>query len=501
MSPRVGCRRDAPLQRVRSLADTGVMAAAIAEQTQAAPQARTRAGLRSLPSLHPAVTALGCGLLLTSLVALLPPLRFAYENSQGRMALETTAALIGLFTVVLLVARFYASGSMADLGLAGGLAFGVLANLAYSVIPLAAGATPGHRFTTWAPLLSRLLGSTLFAVASFLPTRKLARPRAAAALFAVSLVATLVAIGISVEMLKGHLPAGLSPPPTKSVAPSFDVPVISVLQFIALVLSGAAAIGLARRHRRTSDDLYGWLSVGMAFACCAAINYVLYPSLYSDWVYTGDAFRLASGLALLSGAVCEIRRYWLDATKTAVLEERRRIARDLHDGIAQELAFIGRRATRIDAEGAETIRAAAERALGETRRTLALLSRPHDEPFSRVLSDAVEVAGAHGHTPVHIDVVEGVDLAPQIREGLIMIAREAVTNAARHARASMILVEVARDPETRLRIRDDGEGFDENSVTGGYGLRIMRERAATIGGTFRLVTGRQGGTMVEVTML
>jgi signal transduction histidine kinase len=416
------------------------------------------------------------------------------------MALETTAALIGLFTVVLLVARFYGSGSIADLGLAGGLAFLVAANLSYSVVPLAAGSTPGHRFTTWAPLLSRLVGSALFAVASFLPTRKLGRPRAAAALLAVSLLATLVAIGICVEISKGRLPAGLSPPPTKSVAPSFDVPIISVLQFVALALSGAAGLGLARRHRSTSDELYGWLSVGMAFSCCAALNYVLYPSLYSNWVYTGDAFRLASGLALLAGAVTEIRRYWLDSTKTAVLEERRRIARDLHDGIAQELAFIGRRAARIEAEGSETIRAAAERALGETRRTLAILSRPLDEPFAQVLSHAVEVAAARGHTAVRLAVDERVAVVPHVREGLTMIAREAVTNAARHARASMILVEVSRDPKTRLRISDDGKGFDEDSVTHGYGLRIMRERAATIGGSFRLVTRPKGGTMVEVTM-
>jgi signal transduction histidine kinase len=475
------------------------MATAIAERTERGFPLRRSAGLRSLLRSYPAATALGFGLALTSLIALLPSLRFAYENSQGRMALETTAALIGLFTVVLLVARFYASGSIADLGLAGGLAFLVVANLSYSVVPLAAGSTPGNRFTTWAPLLSRLVGSALFAVASFLPTRKLDRPKAAAAFLAVSLLSTLVAIGICVEVSKGHLPAGLSPPPTKSVA-SFDVPIISVLQFVALGLSGAAGLGLARRYRRTSDGLYGWLSVGMAFSCCAALNYVLYPSLYSNWVYTGDAFRLGSGLALLTGAVGEIRRYWLDSTKTAVLEERRRIARDLHDGIAQELAFIGRRAARIEAEGSDTIRAAAERALGETRRTLAILSRPLDEPFSQVLAHAVEVAAAREHTAVRLAVDESVAVTPHVREGLTMIAREAVTNAARHARANVILVEVSRDPKTRLRIRDDGTGFDEDSVTTGYGLRIMRERAETIGGSFRLVTRPEGGTLVEVTM-
>src|SRR5919198_3760988 len=172
------------------------MDTAVAQRSNPVSRPCTRAGLRSLLSSYPAATALGFGLATTSLITFLPSLRFAYENSRGRMALETTAALIGLFTVVLLVARFSASGSIADLGLAGGLAFLVLANLTYSVVPLAAGATPGHRFTTWAPLLSRLAGSAVFAVASFLPTRKLARPKVAAAVLGASLLAALVVIGI-----------------------------------------------------------------------------------------------------------------------------------------------------------------------------------------------------------------------------------------------------------------------------------------------------------------
>src|ERR1700752_380720 len=128
----------APLQRGRPRADTDVMATAIADGTVAAPGTPARGGLWPLVTRYPAGTTLVVGLALTSLVALLPELRFAYENSQGRMALETTAALIGLFTVVLLVARFYASNTIADLGLAGGLAVLVVANLSYSVIPLAA---------------------------------------------------------------------------------------------------------------------------------------------------------------------------------------------------------------------------------------------------------------------------------------------------------------------------------------------------------------------------
>jgi signal transduction histidine kinase len=450
---------------------------------------------------YPAAAALVSGVVITLLVAVLRSFRFAYENTQGRMALETTAALIGLFTVVLLVARFSASASMRDLGLAGGLGFLVAANLCYSVIPLAAGATPGHQFTTWAPLLARLFGSALLAAASFLPTGRLARPKVVGVGLAFALLTLLVVIGASVELVKGNLPAGLNPPPMSSVTVSFDEPVISVLQLVSLSLYGLAAVGLGRRCRSASDELYVWLSIGMALACCAALNYVLYPSLYSKWLYTGDAFRLASGLAFLVGAIREIRRLWLDATKSAVLEERRRIARDLHDGIAQELAFIARRAVRMQGHSSELIHAAADRALAETRRTLAVLSRPLDEPFPQVLARVVDVARTRGTTPVRLEVEEHLVLASDVREGLTMIAREAVSNAARHAGATAIYVAVERRTDaTRLLVSDDGDGFDASAPTQGYGLQIMRERAAAIGGHFTLVTEPGDGTTVEVTV-
>jgi two-component system NarL family sensor kinase len=86
-----------------------------------------------------------------------------------------------------------------------------------------------------------------------------------------------------------------------------------------------------------------------------------------------------------------------------------------------------------------------------------------------------------------------------VREALVRIVREAVTNAARHGEASAVRIVLAGDGETVLRIRDDGKGFsaDDNTAPVGFGLRSMRERAEALGGSLR-VTSSETGTLVEV---
>jgi signal transduction histidine kinase len=110
--------------------------------------------------------------------------------------------------------------------------------------------------------------------------------------------------------------------------------------------------------------------------------------------------------ALIAGAAGEVGRYWQASREAAVLDERRRIARDLHDGLAQELAFIVRRAKRLlDGKAgpadAVQITNAAERALDESRRVIATLTRPLDEPLDVVLSEAVKGARIAPTLPSH----------------------------------------------------------------------------------------------------
>ncbi len=93
-------------------------------------------------------------------------------------------------------------------------------------------------------------------------------------------------------------------------------------------------------------------------------------------------------------------------------------------------------------------------------------------------------------------------LAPAEREALLMIAAEALTNAAKHGRADRVLVTLTGGRHVKLTVRDSGCGFDVRAVkptsTSGFGLRSMRERAEGVGGRLRLTSAVGQGTLVEV---
>src|SRR5206468_3244077 len=172
-------------------------------------------------------------------------------------------------------------------------------------------------------------------------------------------------------------------------------------------------VAFLRRAERDGDQFMTWLAVACTLRVFAGIDFAFRPTLETGWVYSGDIFRMLFYIALLAGAASEITRYWEASREAAVLDERRRIARDLHDGLAQELAFIVRRAKRALDGGpraADTpqIARAAERALDESRRVIAALTRPLDEPLDVVLSDAVKGVADRVGTTVALSLDTGV---------------------------------------------------------------------------------------------
>jgi signal transduction histidine kinase len=188
--------------------------------------------------------------------------------------------------------------------------------------------------------------------------------------------------------------------------------------------------------RTAADPLHAGLGIGAVLAGCSAVNYALFPSLFSDWIYLGDLFRLVAYLVFLTAALREIGSYWQAQTQLAVLEERQRLARDLHDGLAQELAYIMRHAMRLPGgtEAADRIRDAARRALAESRHAIHALSAT-----SGPLHEAIADAATRSAGRTHIDLDLDLDLDPDAtadtaqREALARIAAEAVANAGQHA--------------------------------------------------------------------
>ncbi len=459
--------------------------------------------------LRPRSLVLGAavvGALFTLLLTTNSAIPFAIRSPSLHIALETAAGVIALVATFLMFGRLRAGARVADLALTSALAVFAVSNLFLAALPAAVSPAPTDKFSTWAPLAGRFLGTGLFAYAAFAPERRIRLSWFNVAGIVALHAAALAAITVTVAVFDSSFPAGLDPgvSPTSARNPVLvGHPAVHGLQLVGLALFAAAAFGFARRAERTSDEFLEWLAAAATLAAFAWLNYFLFPSLFSEWIYAGDALRLASYLLLLTGVAREIGRYWRTAAGAAVLEERRRMARDLHDGLAQELAYIlaqSRRLANRGDEGLEHICIAAERALDESRRAIAALTRPLDEPLAIVLVDeAGEVAHRVG-LRVEFEV-EDVSVAPETREALLRIAREAVTNAARHGKASVARVLLSNGSGVHLRIEDDGIGFDPAIVRAsgnGFGLKSIEERTTALGGVLHIDSSPHRGTSIEV---
>ncbi len=190
----------------------------------------------------------------------------------------------------------------------------------------------------------------------------------------------------------------------------------------------------------------------------------------------------------------------------AVTAERERIARDMHDGLAQDLAYIIAQGQRrgLELGPDHPVMVAARRALAGVRGAIADLTAseaPSAEAALRTIGG--ELGRRFG---LEVDVVVDADgpppandyAAPAEREHLVRIAREAIVNAALHGQARHVEVLLERrGANLRMRISDDGCGVaDADRV--GFGLRTMHARARSLGGELNTRPGPQGGTVLEL---
>jgi signal transduction histidine kinase len=441
------------------------------------------------------VVAAGGAAASTLLAFAVPSAQYAYRSPSLHVAIETTTALIALLAAYLVFGRFRSSALLSDLVLVAALTLFAFTNLFFLALPLAVPSAYSDTGATWTSVIGMLLAGGAFAAGGFASKRRLGHPTRAAGVGVALSIWAVTGAGVCTALFLGDVSAGFPSwlSPESADRPLLvGSPAVLTAQLVGVVLFGVAAAGYLRRAERERDELMQWFGAGATLAAFASLNYLFFPSLYSEWVYTGDFLRLGFYLLVLVGTGREIQTYWHRLAEAAVLEDRRRIARDLHDGLAQELAFIA-------AETSGQAAKAAERALDESRRAIAALTRPVDEPLDVALLQAAEEVAHRVGTQVRFDGERVVDVPGDTREALIRIVREAVTNAGRHGGAARVSIELANGNGLRLRIIDDGAGFVPGLTRpGGFGLVSMRERAEALGGSLILESEPGEGTTVEV---
>jgi signal transduction histidine kinase len=431
----------------------------------------------------PSAAAAAVLLAVTAGVAAFPTLRFAYPAPGLHVAIETGIAMIALVATAIVV-RGWGGGVRWDrLAIAAGLA--VLAGTS-AVLTTLLTVAPDSGPRGQIAIAGTLVGAALLAAGAFASQ---GRPRTpTAATLAVAAVA-LLALGLAWLPVELALDSGTAPA-EDAVRPQLQRPIAVLAVQLAIALAfAAAALGFARR---SGEAFARRLGLAVTFFAFAKLHYLLVPPTASDLLHSGDVLRLLFCGVLLWAAVGEVAGA---LALRAAERERRRIARDLHDGVAQELAFIHRRAAGMP-EAAE-IAVAAERALLDSRWAIERLARAPDEPLDRVLARHAGVIAARTGVAVTFSSSGAeADAGPDVREALARILGEAVANA-RHGRATRVHVELSTDP-LRLLVVDDGTGFDPAARSHGFGLGGMRERAALVGAELIVRSGPGLGTEVAV---
>ena len=425
-----------------------------------------------------------------------PSLRNTYELPEARLVMDTTVMLAAAIVGVLAGIRFSVDGRRLDLLLCGGFVALAASMLAFSIAPVLDG-DPQPLTLAWAGTGGRIFAWLLIAAAPFSRRRSSARGRALGEMLVGVVLVLALTWGIAAK-------AGASLPGLYGGDGEDQPLLLTGALSVRALLSLVAMVGFGLRFRARGNDLDRWLCLGATLALFAELNYVFTAAVSSDYVSQGDFLRLLSYGVLLVGVWRAIRYAEFGR---AVAEERARVAREIHDGLAQYLFAVSTHASMLEngADPGKTLaqlKEAAAAAQQEARfAVLALSSAGGSAPFDAALRRYVDFLTADGALEVELEIQDGIRLAPDEQIEVFRIVQEGLANARKHAHARRAEVRIEeRAGERFVSVVDDGSGFDEQEIAAGQGLKNMRARAASIGGGFRLVSTPGRGTALEVVL-
>jgi signal transduction histidine kinase len=455
-------------------------------------------------AMRPQLRILAVALIALALTGILQAFSFSVHTLSGHTAVETATGLIGALAACVFAERTRSSRLLGDFLTA--LSLGMLSatDLILGAGPTLIDSSPGNA-TQWIALVSRLAASAVLIGAVFCPPLsfdRAGRPRRA---ILAATIGGVSAFAVAALLWRSHLPSLIEA--NGSSRASFGDP-LGYLEIAGALLAATAAIGLARRAGRGADPMVRSLAAGVSVLAIARLNYFLLPPVHSAGrLYAGDVLKLGAYLLILYGCMAEFRAIQRKLVRRVAMDERRRMARDMHDGLAQELAFIASYSQRLgqtgdDAATVAHLRAAAERALHDSRTAIAVLTSAEEAPLDVLIARTADSFRSRFGVEVELDLESEVLVEAEWRNALLRILHEASTNAIRHGGAERIRVRMrsgAHGPS--LRVADDGSGFDvQAAVAGGDGLGLtsMRERAEMLGARLSISSSPGAGAVVEV---
>jgi PAS domain S-box-containing protein len=238
-------------------------------------------------------------------------------------------------------------------------------------------------------------------------------------------------------------------------------------------------------------------------------------SLGSPRLFSSDQLDLLQGLADQAAQAIDNARLREQASQLAVMQERARLARELHDSVTQSLYSLTllaegwQRLIRSGQAGnvVETLSEMgeiAQQALKEMRLLVYELRPPtlEEEGLLGALHQRLAAVEKRAGLEARLLAEDLVDLSAPIEEGLFRIAQEALNNSLKHAAATSVTVRLGADDQGLvMEVADNGRGFDMRAETdqqGGIGLATMRERAERLGGSLEVRSALGQGTTVLV---
>jgi signal transduction histidine kinase len=330
----------------------------------------------------------------------------------------------------------------------------------------------------------------------------------------------VAATGVLVAVVDFPVARALEPilPPVVTIAggsggAEFNASVTAGYLILNLLVAGVLFFA-ALRHRMIyavdGSRRSAFLTLALVIAGFSQIQAGLNPAMYVGLISGGDALRAVFYLFLVLAFQADARATLRDLREShlrleelreselvrAVLEERARLAREVHDGLTQELWLaklqfgeiadgLGERHPEFQAPLGE-VRATLDSAIAEARLAIVALSASSEASadFVATLRTYVEDAGDRLGVPVGMTVSGVVPALPaRVSAEVTRIVQEALTNVRKHAEASSATVSIESLGEAiRVTVEDDGRGFDPTRHTPGHGTESMRQRAEAIGG-------------------